>query len=454
MCKALKPTVFPKLELKTGIPPEFSSIVVIPALITDRKRVKELITNLENHYLSNKEKNVYFALVGDFKDSKNLEDNEDNKIIDATLKGIKELNQTYSEGNEEIFFFLQRERKFNSSHKKWMGWERKRGALWNLMSLLLGFKETSFKYFSFTDFPCEKLKYVITLDADTILPIGMAKKMIGTMAHPLNSPIIDEKRKIVIEGYGLMQPKISFDIESSNKTLFSRIFTGQEGLDPYASAICDIYQDLFGEGIFTGKGIYDLKVFYNVLDGKIPENSILSHDLLEGTFARTALATDIELVDSYPSSYSSYAARLHRWVRGDWQLIPYLKSRILNSNNEKEDNPLSKISRWKIFDNLRRSLVPVFILLLIFAGFTILPGNRYFWFGFSLLVICFPLLISFFDFLVFRNNAKRGYKASYSCYFRFESKFISSSALIRFFAISSIFNSKCNYCYACKSFIH
>lgn len=409
ICKAQKPTVFPRLELKTSIPEELSSVIVIPALISDEKRVTELLTNLENHYLSNKEKNLSFALVGDFKDSSSSTDMEDEKIISSALKGIHDLNQTYSPHNE-IFFFLQRVRKFNKSHNKWMGWERKRGALMEFNEYILGSKETSFKYLSSTNLLGRNIKYIITLDADTILPIGMAKKLIGTMAHPLNRPIIDEERRIVIDGYALLQPKISFDIESSNKTLFSRIFAGEEGLDPYACAVSDIYQDLFGEGIFTGKGIYDLKVFHKVLENTIPENTILSHDLLEGCYARTALATDTELVDSYPSSFSSYALRLHRWVRGDWQLLPWLRGNIINSKNEKLKNPLSKISRWKIIDNLRRSMVPIFTLLLIVTGFSVLPGSSFFWLGFSILVIVCPLIISFFDFIFSTRLATRGIK--------------------------------------------
>lgn len=410
ICKVQKPTVFPRLELKAGIPTELSTIVVIPALISDEKRVKELLSNLENHYLSNKEEHLLYALLGDFKDSKTSNDPEDEAIIKAALKGIEELNDTYCGQKNKVFFFLQRERKFNKSHNKWMAWERKRGALMEFNELILGSKKTSFKYFSSEKFPDVNIKYIITLDADTILPIGMARKLIGTMAHPLNSPIIDEERKIVIDGYALMQPRISFDIESSNKTLFSRIFAGEEGLDPYACAVSDIYQDLFGEGIFTGKGIYDLKVFHKVLHKAIPENSILSHDLLEGCYVRAALATDTELVDSYPSSYSSYAARLHRWVRGDWQLLPWLCKRVLNSKNEKVENPLSAISKWKIVDNLRRSLVPFFSLLIIIFGFSILPGNSLFWLFFSLLVIVFPLIISFFDYLVSKPISARGLK--------------------------------------------
>jgi len=364
ICNLKKPAVFPKLELKEGIPESLRTMVVIPALLPDEKRVIELLENLERHYLANKEENLYFALLGDFKDSFDAKSPEDKKIIDAGLNGIKELNLRYAGKDHDKFYYFHRERKYNKSHEKWMGWERKRGALLEFNELMLGSGNTSFKYSSGTIPAALEIKYVITLDADTVLPIGMAKKMIGTMAHPLHRPVVDKSKGIVTEGYGLIQPRISFDVESTNKSLFSRIFTGQEGLDPYVGAVSDIYQDLFCEGIFTGKGIYDLKVFQSVLKNAIPENSVLSHDLLEGSYVRVGLATDLELVDSYPPRYNSYTARLHRWVRGDWQLIPWLCNRIHDRSGNLVKNPLSLISRWKIFDNLRRSLVSPAIMLL------------------------------------------------------------------------------------------
>ena len=263
--------------------------------------------------------------------------------------------------------------------------------------LLLGSQETSFIFYSNGKLPAADIKYIITLDADTMLPFGMAKKMVGAMAHPLNAPVIDPDRGIVTEGYGVMQPRISFDIESSNRSLFSRIFTGQEGIDPYSCAISDVYQDLFGEGIFTGKGIYELKTFHSVLKDAIPENAVLSHDLLEGAYARAALVTDLELVDSYPAKYSSYMARLHRWIRGDWQLIPWLKRRIYNRKRERIRNPLSFISLWKITDNLRRSLVSPSLLLLLLLGFSVLPGSPNFWASFTLATLGLPLIINFLE---------------------------------------------------------
>jgi len=394
ICKVIKPAVFPRMELKDGIPESMSTIVVVPTLLPDEGRVKELLGNLECHYLSNREENLYFTLIGAFRDSNSANMEDDEKIIETTMCGIKELNRKYSGEGQDKFYFFHRKRQYNEKNNKWIGWERKRGALIEFNDLVLGSVNTSFSYLSCNTPPFANVKYIITLDSDTILPMGMAKKMIATMAHPLNRPVIDKQKGIVIEGYGLMQPRIDVDNESSNKSLFSRIITGQEGIDPYANAISDVYQDLFGEGIFTGKGIYDLKVFQSVLKDAIPENTILSHDLLEGSYVRTGLVTDLKLIDSYPSRYNSFASRLHRWVRGDWQLSPILFKKIFNSSHSKIKNPLSLLSKWKMFDNLRRSLVAPALMILAAMSFSILPGSIYFWIGFFIVPQVFPLLIA------------------------------------------------------------
>jgi cyclic beta-1,2-glucan synthetase len=389
-----KPTIFPRLDMKQGIPQSMSTMVVIPTLLSDKKRIHSLMENMENHYLGNKETNVYFALIGAFKDSKHEFNPEDEEVILLASKCIKELNHKYAQGEKDIFYFYNRQRTYNQIDDSWTGWERKRGALMELNELLLGQSNTTFSYMSNPILPDECIKYVITLDADTVLPLGMIKKMIGTMAHPLNRPVIDQEKGIVVQGYGLIQPRVSFDSDSSNKSIFSRIYTGQEGLDPYASAISDVYQDLFSEGIFTGKGIYDLKVFQKVLKGKFPENAILSHDLLEGSFVRTALVSDLELIDAYPSKLNSYMARLHRWIRGDWQLVPWLLKGIYTKKNILIQNPLSTVSKWKIMDNLRRSLLTPSILLMIGLGFSVLPGSSIFWIGLGLTSLGFSFLLS------------------------------------------------------------
>lgn len=397
VCKIQKPTVFARLELKQGIPDDLRTIVVIPAIITSELRVSELIETMENHYISNSEKNLFFALIGAFKDFGQVDAADDENILRATFEGIKELNRKYAHNGKDIFYFYHRIRKFNESDGNWTGWERKRGALLEFNDILLGKSDTSFSFYSNIVLPADNIKYVITLDADTVLPMGMAKKMIGTMAHPLNVPVIDPVKGIVTQGHGLMQPRVSFDIDSSNRSVFSRIYTGQEGIDPYASAISDVYQDLFGEGIFTGKGIYDLQVFQTVLKDAIPVNAVLSHDLLEGSYVRAALVSDLELVDSYPSKYNSFTARMYRWIRGDWQLLPWLGRHPYNRKNERTKNTLSHLSVWKIIDNLRRSMVSPAIMLLLFMGFTILPGAGLFWAVFAMMTLSLPFLMALFD---------------------------------------------------------
>ena len=395
-----RPSFLPKMELKDSIPEGYSTMVVIPVLLTDEKRTEELIENLEVYYLANKEENLYFAIAGDFKDSSRNQEGNEKTITETALKMVKELNEKYARNGESIFFYFHRHRQYNDRQKRWMGWERKRGALIEFNEMLQGNKNTSYSIVSEEVSGLPKIKYVITLDADTILPLGTAKKLVGTMIHPLNRPVVNKEKGIVTEGYGLLQPRIGFGIESVNKSLFSRIFAGEEGIDPYASAISDVYQDLFGEGIFTGKGIYDLGIFQELLSDAIPENVVLSHDLLEGSYIRAGLVTDLELIDGYPAKLNSYAMRLHRWVRGDWQLLPWLGAHIVNRNGDKIPNPLSLISKWKILDNLRRSLVAPLLMLIVILGASVLPGNFVFWMTFVLLTICFPIIIAGIDYIV------------------------------------------------------
>ncbi|MDF2882101.1 MAG: NdvB [Clostridiaceae bacterium] len=376
-----EPSFLPKLEFAINIPEEFTTVVVVPALLNNEKRVHELLNNMEVYYLANKEKNIYFALLGDFKDSRNEEESEDDKIVQEALGLIKLLNEKYSCGEKNIFYFFNRFRKYNEKEKKWMGWERKRGKLMEFNALIRGDNNTSFNVLSSDISSLKNVKYVITLDADTQLPRDCAKKLIGTMAHVLNKPYVDLKNKKVLRGYGLMQPRISVSTASANKTIFSRIFSGETGIDMYTTAISDVYQDIFGEGIFTGKGIYDVDIFNLILKDEIPENSVLSHDLLEGCYTRSALVTDIELIDGYPSSYLVSCKRLHRWVRGDWQLIPWIFKK----------STLNIISKWKIVDNIRRSLFPVSLVVLTLLSFSILPKSER-WFAIAIIALLAPML--------------------------------------------------------------
>lgn len=387
-----RPCYLPKLELKDGIPEKYRTMVVIPTLLSSEKRVEELIEQMEVFYLANQEKNLHFALVGDFKDSKRRKEADDENIVQTAIKAIQELNERYGRERKDIFFFFHRHRQWNASQSSWMGWERKRGALVEFNRLLRGDKNTSFSIQVGELDILDKIKYVITLDADTQLPRDAAKRLIGTMAHPLNRPILNEAKTKVIDGYGLLQPRIGISVDSASRSYFSLTFSGQTGVDPYTTAVSDVYQDLFCEGIFTGKGIYDVDIFNQVLGNAIPENTVLSHDLLEGSYVRAGLVTDIELIDGYPSNYMSYSMRLHRWVRGDWQLIPWLFSHVKNAQGDWVENPLDKIAKWKIIDNMRRSLLHPTLFLLLLFGLSIFPGSSLFWIGFVLLVLAFPLI--------------------------------------------------------------
>jgi len=395
-----KPALLPKLELKEGIPEELASIVIIPTLLPNPARAEELIDQLEVYYLANRDKNLFFALVGDFKDADAETQDNDELIIRKALDKIKELNKKYSSGDRDIFYYLNRKRVFNKYQNRWMGWERKRGAIVEFNKLVRGSADTSFTIVSGDVSRLPHIKYVITLDADTNLPMGTAKRLIGTMAHPLNRAVIDETTGIVSEGHGLLQPRISISIPGANRSLFTKIFAGLGGIDPYTTAVSDVYQDIFDEGIFTGKGIYDLDIFRKVLEDRIPDNSVLSHDLIEGCHLRAALVSDIELIDGYPARYNSYSARQHRWVRGDWQLIPWLAGKVRNREGKLIRNNLSGLSKWKIFDNLRRSLLYPSLLLLFFAGLAFLPGSRLLWTGFVLFVAASPLFTGIFSTLI------------------------------------------------------
>ncbi len=377
------PSFIPKMEFKDVIPEKFSTVVVIPTLLNNPQRVEELISDLEIYYLANMQNNLYFALLGDFKDGAAKEEEGDKAVVSRGLLAIQSLNKKYCTNGKEIFFFLNRARQYNKGENKWIGWERKRGKLMEFNAFLRGNENTSYNVISSNAEMLRSVKYVITLDSDTKLPRDSAKKLIGAMAHPLNTAVINYSKKTVNRGYGLMQPRIGVSILSANKTLFSKIFSGETGIDMYSTAVSDVYQDLFGEGIFTGKGIYDVDVFNYMLKDEIPENTVLSHDLLEGAYVRTALVTDVEFIDGYPAYYNSSCMRLHRWTRGDWQLLPWLKS----------GSPLNKMSKWKILDNLRRSLLaPSITILLILNLAGILPDGTDKWFITAFVAIIVPIL--------------------------------------------------------------
>ncbi len=367
--KIIKPKFIPKIDLSSGIPKEYSTIVIVPTILKDKETVKEMLEKLEIYYLANESENIYFTLLGDCTASSREKEENDKEIIQEGINQIERLNQKYQ---KNIFEFIYRKRIWNSKENKFLGWERKRGLIYEFNEFLLGNTKNTFIYNSLISKEIPEIKYVITIDSDTNLSLESAKELIGSMAHILNKPIIDREKNIVVSGYGMLQPRIGIDLESSRKTLFTKIFAGLGGTDFYSNAISDIYQDNFGEGSFTGKGIYDLKVFNKVLKNVIPENTVLSHDLLEGIYARCGLVTDITLLDAFPSNFNSYITRNTRWIRGDWQIINWLRKKVKDNKNESIYNPINELGKFKIIDNLRRSLLEICqvicILIILFKS--------------------------------------------------------------------------------------
>jgi cyclic beta-1,2-glucan synthetase len=355
--KCISPNPLPKLDFEKSIPENAATLVVVQSILSNKENLLATIEDLEIRAIGNKDKHISFGILADLPDSTAPENPGDTELISIGINRIRELNELYKE--EEIhFFILYRERKWNPSEQAYIGWERKRGKLVEFNRLLRNREDTSFTTFEADLSRLRKAQFVITLDNDTQLPPGSAKKLIGCAAHPLNIAIYDSEKKNVTRGYGIIQPRVGITLESATATRFSSLYSGQSGLDPYTRTISDLYQDLFKEASFIGKGIYHINTFYHAFDDRFPENSILSHDLLESGYVRCGLASDIEVFDEFPKRYHSYAKRQHRWIRGDWQLLQWLGSKTPVDSGT-EQTALSPLVRWKLFDNLRRSLVPV-----------------------------------------------------------------------------------------------
>jgi cyclic beta-1,2-glucan synthetase len=374
--RVLRPRTLPKLDFSKGLPDDVLTLIVIPVLLGRSEDVAQMIRQIELHHLANPDPKLQFALLTDYADS-TVQPQED-ALLDSVVRGIESLNAKYGGTQLGPFHLLHRAPKWNSSERRFMGWERKRGKLLELNRLLRGDRHTSYALHVGNPTTIEGIRFVITLDSDTQLPMGSAHRLIGLFAHPLNRPVFDEQGRIV-SGYTIVQPRVETSPSGVRVTRFSRIFSGDVGYDIYTHACSDLYQDLFGAGIYVGKGIYDVDAFMRSVEGKAPENALASHDLFEGVHGRAALATDIVFFESYPSRYAIHARRQHRWVRGDWQLLPWLLPRVPTAEGSWEPNPLSLIDRWKIVDNLRRSLVaPTFVLLLVF-GWTWMRGSSLLW---------------------------------------------------------------------------
>jgi cyclic beta-1,2-glucan synthetase len=389
-----EPRVLSRMNTSEGVPDDARTMVVIPTIFSSVEVVESLVEKLEVLYLANEDDCIHFALLGDFADAPAAELPDDVALLEAALAGIERLNARYSKSelNERPRFYLfHRRRLWNPSEGKWMGWERKRGKLRELNRFLRGARDTTFIVQTGDHQQLADVRYVITLDTDTQLPRDVARRLIGTAIHPLNRPLIDHRVNRVIRGYGILQPRVSVSLLSSCESSFASIFSGNTGIDPYTTAVSDVYQDLFGEGNFTGKGLYDVDAFEHTLAGRVPDNTLLSHDLFESLYARAALVTDLELLDDYPTHYDTYAKRQHRWTRGDWQVAPWLFRRVPDENGRKVRNSLPLISRWKILDNLRRSLTAPAIVLWLLASWTILPGSPWLWSLFVVITMAFPV---------------------------------------------------------------
>jgi hypothetical protein len=372
----------PKLDFSEGVSGNCVTLVAIPTLLLSDKQVHTLVEDLEVRFLGNHDRNIHFALVSDLPDS-NEPSPEETSLVALCSKLIAELNERYSAKSMGSFFLLHRHRVYNPRERGWMGWERKRGKLLDLNQLMRNqYDSFPVKVGDLSILPT--VRFVITLDSDTELPRGSAHRMIGALAHPLNQAIIDPLKNIVVAGYGILQPRVGVSVQSSTRSRLAAIFAGETGLDPYTRAISDVYQDLYGEGTFTGKGIYEVDAMVRVLNRRFPRNALLSHDLIEGAYARAGLASDIVVIEDYPSHFSAYNRRKHRWLRGDWQIVQWLTDFVPDESGARVPNPISLVSRWKILDNLRRSLVEPATFLLLLFGWLVM-GHPVVW---TLATIC------------------------------------------------------------------
>ena len=392
------PHSLPRMDFSREIPLAFRTLVVVPTMLTSHSDVPNLVEALEVRFLANRDDNLYFGLLTDYRDADQEKLPDDAALLELARSSIEELNKRYSSagengtiegegpavpGEEGPFFLFHRPRRWNPQDRLWMGHERKRGKLADLNALLRGAGSDAFSLIVGNTAVLPEVKYVITLDTDTQLPRESAHQFVGAMAHPLNRPRLDTSTgngsgAIVTDGYGILQPRVAVSLSSTNRSRYAWLFGGEAGIDPYTRIVSDVYQDLFYEGSFVGKGIYDVDAFEHALCRRLPENRILSHDLLEGCYARAGLLSDVQLYEGFPSRYRADVSRRHRWIRGDWQLASWLLWRVPALDTRYNPNPLSLLSRWKLMDNLRRSLVPTALTLLLLLGWLALP-DAWFW---------------------------------------------------------------------------
>jgi len=388
----------PGLELRDGVPADLRTMIVMPMLLTSRAAIAAQVERLEVHYLANSDGDLCFALLSDWTDSATESEPGDDDLLREAAEGIAGLNRRHGTApGGDRFLLFHRRRLYSEGQGKWIGWERKRGKLHEFNRLLRGASDTSFVSTNgLAPVVPEHVRYVIVLDSDTRLPRGAAKRLIGKMAHPLNRPTLDPQSCRVTDGYAVFQPRVTPSLPTDREgSLFQRVFSNSSGLDPYAFAVSDVYQDLFGEGSYSGKGIYDVDLFEAALAGRIPENALLSHDLLEGIFARAGLVTDIEVIDEFPARYDVAVARQQRWTRGDWQLLPWILGWGWTSNGDRRRREIPLVGRWKMIDNLRRSVSAPLGFLALVAGWTLPLASAERWSAFVLTAIGLPAILPF-----------------------------------------------------------
>ncbi|MDD5762690.1 MAG: glucoamylase family protein, partial [bacterium] len=373
----VKPHPLPRMDFSEGIPPESRTLVVVPTMLTSLRGIESMVESLEVRFLANRDGNLHFGLLTDFLDANEETIQEDGELLRSVRQGIEELNDKYGSAKSDPFFLFHRPRRWNPQERIWMGYERKRGKLAELNLFLRGGAPDCFSIVVGRTAELSGVKFVIPLDTDTQLPRDSARQFVGAMAHPLNRARFDERMQRVSEGHGILQPRVADSLSGTNRSRYARLFGSEPGIDPYTRAVSDVYQDVFDEGSFIGKGIYDVDAFEQALKGRLPENRILSHDLLEGCHARAGLLSDAHLYEEYPSSYIADVNRRHRWIRGDWQIAGWLLSRVPGPGDARRRNPLSGLSQWKIFDNLRRSLEPSALTLLLLLGWSSLSSAWY-----------------------------------------------------------------------------
>jgi len=409
LVRLVAPRPVPRMELEGGIPKEGRTLCVVVSLLTGEDSGPKLAALLERYRLANRDAGpeLRLGILADLPDSGVPMGEEGTAWMDSARRAVDSLNEKYGGG----FFLFFRTPKFSKRDERYMGWERKRGALTELVRLLKG-RESGLEVKTGERSWLGQVKYVITLDSDTSLNVGTAREMAGAMLHPLNQPVIDPKRRVVTTGHALFQPRVAVELEAANKSFFAKIFGGLGGVDPYGSAASDVYHDLFDQGTYTGKGIFSVDAFYTCLNDRFPDNAILSHDLLEGSYLRAGLLGEVELTDGCPWQVYGYFARLHRWIRGDWQLLPWLGKRVPDGRGGREDNPLPPLAKWKLLDNLRRSLSPVFTLVTLVLGMCF-SGRVFAWAGgIAVLAAASNLLLSGAELAVRRSGKRRRYHST------------------------------------------